>query len=221
MHKKPNALVYAALVLMLLALAFGLASSSRADGYVTSGASGRAFPITCYAKLIGSGEFVTDRMDVAGVTIDSMGQSSLGIGGQLGCDYSKGRWLAGLFGDAVWNKASVDITSGGVSLMHIPFTSEYSFGGRVGVFPTSATLLYGLVAYEVANQSVTMLGVPLGANGPKGVALGGGIETALTTNLVVSLEYRHVGFDTQTTSVLPMRIDTTDNNVRLGVGVRF
>lgn len=206
---------------MIAAVAlFASVVAAKADGF-TPAANVSMRATSCYLKGYGAGDFVTQRADIAGVTIDSLGQKGFGVGGQVGCDLKQGMFVAGLFADYTWNKANTTVTVLGTPVMSVPYGSEWSVGGRAGV-NVGPALLYGLVAYTVAQErNATMMGIPLGIGGPKGVALGAGLEYAVTHNTILSVEYRHVAFDANNSIVIPSQFTTTDDQVRVGVGFRF
>lgn len=194
----------------------------KADGFTSDpvAVTNISRPFTCYGKVYGTGEFINHRVSAAGVTIDGLGNNSLGLTGQIGCDISNDRFLIGAFADYTWNKAQVNINAG-VPLMSMPLSNEASIGARLGVWAKPGVLIYGLAAYTVAQESLTMAALPIGLNGPKGATLGGGIEINLGRGMLVTLEYRHTAFDTNTATLLPMTFDTVENSVRAGVGYRF
>lgn len=214
----------------ILAAAIGIAASiiffaasvfaAKADGMTVTPAIYASRPFTCYLKAYGSGEFVQHNVNMATVSIDGLGANSYGFTGQIGCDLSSDKFLVGVFADYTWYKANVNITAG-VPVLSIPTSNESSIGARVGVWANSATLLYGLAAYTVAQEKGTMSGLSLGLSGPKGATIGGGIEVNLGKNILATLEYRHTAFDTTTTTLVPMIFDTTENTVRAGIGYRF
>lgn len=194
-------------------------SAAKADSFTTDQPiSARA--VTCYGKVYGSGEFVQHRVNTIAVTIDGLGANSMGVGAQIGCDITSNLFLAGVFTDYTWNKASVNITAG-APMLSIPLSNEWSTGARLGVWAKPGTLIYGLAAYTVAQERGAMFGLPIGLSGPKGVTVGGGIEINLGKGVLATLEYRHTSFDTNTATLLPMTFDTTENSVRAGVGYRF
>jgi opacity protein-like surface antigen len=210
-----NALLSAACVVLFV-------TECLADGFSAPAAPALSRSLNCYGKVYGAGDFSADRMTVAGVTVDSLASNDLGVGVQLGCDVASSTWLAGLFADYTWRTGAINVTAPIGTLMNQPFRGEGSIGFRVGVLPTSRSLIYGLVAYELASSdNVSMMGVPLNLSGPRGVAVGGGIEIGLTTNVTASLEYRHIGFDTQSSAIIPSRFDVTENQVRAGIGYHF
>lgn len=207
----------------LLALAFFLtiATAAYADGFTTTAQPiNYQRPLTCYVKGYGAGEFVQHRVTTAGVVIDGLGANSLGIGAQVGCDLSNDRFLVGLFTDYTWNKASVNINAG-APILSVPLSNEFSVGGRLGVWAKPGVLMYGLAAYNVAQERAMMVGLPIGLGGPKGYTVGLGTEIDLGRGILWTLEYRHTSFDTNTATLLPMTFDTTNNSVRTGIGYRF
>jgi opacity protein-like surface antigen len=199
-----------------------MATAARADGMTTAQQSATYVPTShCHVTGYGAGSFVTDTVAVGGISAP-LGAQNLGAGLGLGCDYIAGRFLAGVLADYTWNRGNADVTAGGVTVLGAPLGNEWSVGARVGVFPTTSTLLYGLVAYTGAqDKNASMMGVPLNLSGPKGVAIGGGIEAAIAKNVTLSLEYRHVAFDTTTATAIPVKFDTTENVARVGVSYHF
>lgn len=210
-----------AISIAALVLSAGLA---HADGFSVKDTyiAAPARVSSCYVKAFGAGNFVNTDNQVMGLATINMGSADLGIGGQIGCDISSGLFFVGVMADYTWHKQDSQIVVGGVPVLSTPFGNEASIGARMGVMSSGNTGIYGLVAYTTAqDRNASMMGVPLNLNGPKGVTLGGGIETTLAQHLVLSLEYRHTGFDTRSSSVLPMVADTIENQVRVGVGYKF
>ncbi len=194
--------------------------AAKADGF-TPAVNTAPRAVSCYVKAYGAGDFVTQRAEITGVVIDSLGQKGLGIGGQVGCDFRQSVFVAGLFADYTWNRANTSITALGVPVMSVPFGSEWSVGGRLGV-NVGPAMVYGLLAYTVAQErDAAMGGISLALNGPKGIAAGAGLEYALTQHIVTSVEYRHVAFDSNTSNVIPSKFTMTDDQLRIGLGFRF
>lgn len=215
-HNMLNKIAAAILGLAATLLLFSV--TAYADGMTIAPTYTR--PVSCYVKLYGTGEFVQHRVNIAGADLDGLGANSMGISPQVGCDVSSNLFFAGVFTDYTWNKASVKI-SAGAPVLSVPMSNDWAIGGRLGVNATPHTRIYGLVAYAGAQESASMSTFSLGLNGPKGVAIGGGIEVDLGRGLNATLEYRHTAFDTNTTTLVPMQFDTVQNSVRAGVGYRF
>lgn len=218
-HNMLNKIAAAILSLAATLLLFGV-NLAYADGMTIVPSATYTRPVSCYVKLYGTGEFVQHRVNIAGADLDGLGANSMGISPQVGCDVSSNLFFAGVFTDYTWNKASVKI-SAGAPVLSVPMSNDWAIGGRIGVNATPHTRIYGLVAYAGAQESASMSTFSLGLNGPKGVAIGGGIEVDLGRGLNATLEYRHTAFDTNTTTLLPMTFDTVQNSVRAGVGYRF
>lgn len=196
------------------------ASVAQADGMTLPAAAAKA-GAHCYLKAYGAGSFINNNTEIVGASVP-LGNANLGFGVQPGCDYISGAFLAGVFADYTWNRGNTDVKFGGATILGMPQGNEWSAGVRAGVFASPSTLLYGLVAYTAQqDKGATMMGSPLSFSGPKGVAIGGGIETALSKQTTLSLEYRHVAFDTSTTTLVPITFDRTENVARVGVSFHF
>lgn len=207
-----------------IALALGclIPAAARADGLsIKDTAVAAVRSGNCYVAAFGSGKFVNTDANAAGVTLP-LGADNMGIGARVGCDAIQNNWLVGVFGDYTWNRANSDITAGGATLVNVPFGNEWSVGMRAGVFATPSTLLYGKLAYTVAqDQNLGMMGSSFSLSGVKGGTIGGGVETALTKNVTLFLEYDRTGFDTTKASGLPISFDTVENKVLAGLTYHF
>ncbi len=121
--------------------------------------------------------------------------------------------------------------------------NELSIGGRLGYLVTPATLIYGSIGYsrielDDARLSVNVDG--LGSFGTRvassgaidGFFLGGGIETKITDNISLKLDYRYTNGDSEQITLLPdvlpeandfvrAEIDPDIQTVRLSLDYRF
>jgi opacity protein-like surface antigen len=170
------------------------------------------------------GSYGQTQTDLAAtVSLQNLGDFSLAGGPRIGCDYVAGKFLVGAFADYAFRLKPETTALAGV-LKAPGLGNEWSVGGRVGVFPTDATLLYGLAAYTAAQDKAMSMGtlaIPFG--GPSGLALGGGIETKIMPSVTVSLEYRHINFDESTNATLgvPISRQEVENQVRVGLNLSF
>ena len=57
--------------------------------------------------------------------------------------------------------------------------------------------------------------------GPKGWAIGGGIEVDVSRKITLGMEYRHINFDTTSNAALPVKFDTSENQARISLGYRL
>lgn len=205
------------------------ASGARADGFTTAPAANSvlAFTSGCYLKAYGQGRFVNHRADMGGVAIDGLAQTGVGGGLGAGCDAVYRQFLVGVFADWTADRSDFRVTTP-VTTTTMPWGNDWSAGARIGILPTKGVLVYALGGYTRApdtSMSTTVGGIPLATNpisGSKGLVVGGGIEALVTPTVAVSLEYRHVGFDSEASmGLLPMQFDTRNDIVRVGLSLRF
>ncbi|MFY8093919.1 MAG: outer membrane protein [Niveispirillum sp.] len=119
--------------------------------------------------------------------------------------------------EAELGSASLSSNSGTVAGFATKLDANESWGlsARAGYLVADDVLLYGRAGWQRTNYDVT---VGTGANRIKvgdnldGYRLGGGLEYALTDNVLVRTEYNYVNYD-----------DTNfrENQVRVGVAYRF
>lgn len=122
-----------------------------------------------------------------------------------------------LGGEAEIGSASLSGTSGSVGGLPVDLDTNESWGvsARAGYLVTDNALLYARAGWQRTNYDVT---VGTGANritvgdNLDGYRLGGGLEYAVTDNVLLRTEYNYVNYD-----------DTNfrDNQVRVGVAYRF
>lgn len=119
--------------------------------------------------------------------------------------------------EAELGSASLSNNSGTVAGLATKLDANESWGlsARAGYLATNDLLVYGRAGWQRTNYDVT---VGTGANRIKvgdnldGYRLGGGLEYAVTDNVLVRTEYNYVNYD-----------DTNfrENQVRVGVAYRF
>jgi outer membrane immunogenic protein len=119
---------------------------------------------------------------------------------------------------------------------------ELSIGGKLGYLVTPATLLYGTVGYsriELSDAFVSGNIGPFGgairvasSNSIDGFFLGGGVETKITNNISLKLDYRYTNGDSEGITLLPdvlpianqfvrAEIDPDIQTVRMSLDYRF
>ncbi len=123
-----------------------------------------------------------------------------GVGGfgtvQVGYDRQFSRFVGGVFADYDFDSvdSKVSFFNGHLSF---PFNlnDSWTVGGRLGYLVNPNTLAYALAGYTEATFDL-----PAGTHNStfEGYTVGGGLETNLTGNLFLKLEYRFTGLDQNT-----------------------
>ncbi|MBP7335568.1 outer membrane beta-barrel protein [Niveispirillum sp.] len=150
--------------------------------------------------------------------------------GAARADIDRDGWLYGAYagygqtfdkfyfgGEAEIGTASLSGNSGTVAGLPTKLNTNESWGlsARAGYLLTDTTLLYARAGWQRTNYDVT---VGTGANRIKvsdnldGYRLGGGLEYAVTDNVLVRTEYNYVNYD---------NTNFRENQVRVGVAYRF
>ncbi|MBN9218613.1 MAG: outer membrane beta-barrel protein [Mesorhizobium sp.] len=126
-----------------------------------------------------------------------------GLGGEgvlgelsVGYDHDFGNWVAGLMVDARYSGMTTELNIPGGS---INLDTDYGFDvlGRVGMKMNESTLAYVLGGYSWqhfdlnASQPVPFLPAKWGSSG---FSVGGGLETAVSSNVTLGIEYRYSQF---------------------------
>jgi outer membrane immunogenic protein len=181
----------------------------------------------------------------------SMGTSSSGAvgGGQLGCNYQTGLFVAGLetdlqasgiHGSSTINSPSINGADPTVGTGSEQLNWFGTLRGRLGVTPTNNLLLYGTggLAYGGVNDRATLLFIPSGDGNYGGVTsqtrtgwtAGAGAEYAFTRNWSVKAEYLFLDLGstgvvmtdpTRPGQSIDYRFAHHDNIVRLGLNYKF
>lgn len=166
---------------------------------------------------VGAGESVND-LSLFGLGIN--GISGDGLFGELnaGYDHDFGSFVAGLMVDGNYSGISADL--GPSSLK-----SNYGFDvlGRVGMKVNPSTLAYVLGGYSWAHfKSPTPIGPGSASWNSSGFSVGGGLETAVTTNTTLGIEYRYAQFgreDFGSAGLFELR--PSSHTVRVGLKYKF
>lgn len=150
----------------------------------------------------GAGAAVTE-ISGGGASFDGLGGE--GVLGEItaGYDYDFGSFVAGVqvgahYGDI---KSELDLSFGGPSA-EIDATADYGFDllARVGAKVNESTLAYVIGGYSWQNFELEGSAPGGGTDTIEewdvgGFSIGGGIETALTSNTTVGFEYRYTQFE--------------------------
>ena len=209
---------------------------------------GGGYAFTNEELTLGSGPALAGAPFGFNVGFDGFGGEggALTIGG--GYDYQFApKFVAGLLIDYTMHGADtdLDLNIGDAITANVGFglDNELSVGGRLGYLVTPATLIYGSIGYsrielDDARLSVNVDG--LGSFGTRvassgaidGFFLGGGIETKITDNISLKLDYRYTNGDSEQITLLPdvlpeandfvrAEIDPDIQTVRLSLDYRF
>jgi outer membrane immunogenic protein len=140
--------------------------------------------------------------------------STLIGGGQIGCDYQTGVFVFGVEGDVDWQKWSTSRTVGAAfPALFVPGDTfdvssnwQASARGRLG-YAMDRTLIYITGGAAWTNVSVGTNFIPIGvfpatvASESKtllGGTLGGGLDYAVTNNVILGIEGRYTWYGSQT-----------------------
>ena len=167
---------------------------------------------------IGAGEAVND-LSLGGV-VDLNGITGDGLFGELnaGYDHDFGNFVAGLMIDGNFSGISADLGALGGHLK-----SDYGFDilGRVGIKVNPSSLAYVLGGYSWGHFKMEEGGTSYGW-GSSGFSVGGGLETAVTTNTTLGIEYRYAQFGSEDfDSAGVFEIKPSSHTVRVGLKYKF
>ena len=167
---------------------------------------GAAFEVPAYnwtgfyiGGALGAGAVVHQlNADLGGPGLEFNGLGGEGIFGELsaGYDHDFGNWVAGVQVDGRYSGISTELGLGGPS---VDVNTDYGFDviARAGYKLSETTLAYALAGYSWQHFDIDVPGV-IGADdidwGSSGFSVGGGLETAMTENVSVNLEYRYSQF---------------------------
>lgn len=184
---------------------------------------------------LGAGTAVHDIGLNLGTSADLNGIGSEGVFGELsvGYDHDFGSWVAGVLVDGRYSgiQSKIDISGGGGG--SIKLDSDYGFDvlARLGAKINDTTLAYAVGGYSWQHFDLHASD-PVGDItdwGKSGFTVGGGLETAVSNNMTVGLEYRYSQFGKKDFSSLlgagaPANLITDKasfQTVRLGLKYKF
>jgi outer membrane immunogenic protein len=208
------------IVVLATALSLGLAAvvaiatarSARADGPPVPGiklADKTSLPAPSW-----TGPWVGVHIGGAAVTTDVEGASLAGDGilGGLGVGYDAriGNLVAGVWGEYTW--AHLETGLGGES---VTLKGAWAFGLRAGVLLTPKLLAYGKYGWTQAEASATFDNLPT----LDGRVLGAGLESLLSDNLTLKIEYRATDLGNEALSAGTLKTD--HHAVLVGVAWRL
>ncbi|MEW9808022.1 outer membrane protein [Mesorhizobium marinum] len=165
----------------------------------------------------------------AGAGVYELGGEFNGLGGEgifgelnVGYDHDFGNWVAGVQVDGRYSGISTEISMGGGS---ISLDADYGFDilARAGLKMSETTLAYALAGYswqhfEFDVPSIIGDGLDWDSSG---FSVGGGLETAVTENVSLNLEYRYSQYDSEDFDGGPDGIEPSFHTVRVGAKYKF
>lgn len=118
--------------------------------------------------------------------------------------------------------------SGTVGSLSASYETDWSYGlsARAGYLVTPTVLAYGRVGYQWTEFEGTATSAATAVNFDRtfdGWRLGGGVEVAITDNLLSRVEYTYTDYDTYdlTAGASVGGLEPSDHAVRIGLGYRF
>ncbi|SFU99941.1 outer membrane protein [Bradyrhizobium arachidis] len=166
------------------------------------------------------------------------------LGGTIGCNYQRDRWVFGIEGDGSWSGKT-----GSSNLVSPPFVPTFredvsqswiaTIRGRVGFTVTPTVLLYGTAGGAFADLRIHEFDPTAAAGSPAGIGAtetqtfagwtaGAGVEWAFAPSWSAKVEYLYMdlgskGFfqATATGCCTFQSTHLTDNIVRAGINYRF
>ena len=199
---------------------------------------GAAFEVPAYnwtgfyvGGALGAGAVVHQLNADIGADVEFNGLGGEGIFGELngGYDYDFGSWVAGVQVDGRYSGISTDLNLGGLG---ISVDADYGFDviARAGVKLNESTLAYALAGYSWQHFNIdipSVVGVGDVDWDSSGFSVGGGLETAVTENVSVNLEYRYSQFadhDFSSEFGAPdgtLEVEPSFHTVRIGAKYKF
>jgi opacity protein-like surface antigen len=211
--------------------AFGLtvgAAAAVADGIPGSikdapmQRSWQGFYVGTHASLV-TGD---TQGDVVGILTDYDVSGSL-AGFQLGYNWQRGSSVFGIEGSYSFGNVQGNTACLVVFDCKRDFDALGTVTARYGMV-FGNTLYYGLAgaAFADVDTTVSIVGIPIltGSDNRVGWVAGFGLEHVLSDRLTARIEYSHIDFGTDTTTLtggIPDRVDLKLDTIRLGVNLKL
>jgi outer membrane immunogenic protein len=181
---------------------------------------------------VGAGEVVHD-WSIAGGAADLNGVGGEGVFGEInvGYDHDFGTVVAGVMVDGNLSGLSTDVDVNGVGTARLKADYGFDVLGRVGMKVNPSTLAYVLGGYSwghfKAEAGPALLGGGSYDWSSSGFSVGGGLETAISTNTTLGIEYRYTQYEDKDFSSLlgvpsgSLEDEASFHTVRLGLKYKF
>jgi outer membrane immunogenic protein len=180
-----------------------------------------------YIGVAGAAGAAVTELSGGGASLDGIGGE--GVRGEInaGYDYDFGSFVAGIQVDAHYGdiKSELDLDFGGSSV-DIDATADYGFDiiARAGMKVNESTLAYVLGGYSWQNFEIDL---PSGVIADdvewdvNGFSIGGGLETAVTSNMTVGFEYRYTQFEDADLDLGGLDVGTSMQTARITAKYKF
>lgn len=172
---------------------------------------------------MGAGEVVHDIS--LGSVADLNGIGGEGVFGELnvGYDHDFGNFVAGVMLDGNLSGISTDVDVDGAGTV-ASVKADYGFDvlGRIGMKVNPSTLAYVLGGYSWAHFKAEADTIGSYDWSSSGFSVGGGLETAVSTNTTLGIEYRYSQFASEDFgSGGDLEVKPSSHTVRLGLKYKF
>lgn len=173
-----------------------------------------------YVGVFAGYDFSDTETTAPGVAQD-LNQDGKSFGGYLGYGQTFDRFYVGAEGEIGGNDLNGSKNVAG-RITSLDANESYGLSVRGGYLVTDNALLYGRVGWQRTNFEVNSGGLSL-HDDLDGVRFGGGLEVAMTDNLLARLEYNYTDYDALKYSVgtANYSVQPDGGQLRLGVGYRF
>lgn len=173
---------------------------------------------------LGAGEVVHD-ISLGGGALDFNGIGGEGVFGELsaGYDHDFGNFVAGVMVDANLSGISSDLDVTGAGTV-ASVKADYGFDilGRIGMKVNPSTLAYVLGGYSRGHFKAEATGFGSYSWSSNGFSLGGGLETAVSSNMTAGIEYRYSQFESEDFgSGGTFEVEPSFHTVRIGLKYKF
>jgi outer membrane immunogenic protein len=173
---------------------------------------------------LGAGEVVHD-ISLLGGAADFNGIGGEGVFGEFnaGYDHDFGNFVAGVMVDGNVSGISTDLDVTGVGTV-ASVKADYGFDvlGRIGMKVNPSTLAYVLGGYSWGHFEAEATGLGSYDWSSSGFSVGGGLETAVSSNTTVGIEYRYSQFESEDFgSGGLLEVEPSFHTVRVGLKYKF
>jgi outer membrane immunogenic protein len=182
-----------------------------------------------YVGVAGAAGAAVTELSIDGGSLDGLGGE--GVRGEInaGYDYDFGSFVAGVMVDAHYGdiKSELDLEFGGPSI-NIDATADYGFDilARAGMKVNESTLAYVVGGYSWQNFEIEGSATGSGTEqiaewDVNGFSIGGGLETAVTSNMTVGFEYRFTQFEDADLGLEGLDVETSMQTARVTAKYKF
>lgn len=182
-----------------------------------------------YLGVAGAAGAAVTELSEGGGSLDGIGGE--GVRGEInaGYDYDFGSFVAGIMVDAHYGNGKSELSLGFPIVGSLDFDAKADYGfdilARAGMKVNESTLAYVLGGYSWQNfeieasaggQSATVLEWDV-----NGFTIGGGLETAVTSNVTVGFEYRYTQFQDADLDLGGLDVETSMQTARITAKYKF